>query len=63
VAASVAFVTGIAGFDPYPALTLDSGVWTIGFALALPIVAAAPFSRLPRRSAARAPAPVEAARA
>jgi hypothetical protein len=59
-------IAGVGGFEPYPAIDLDTGLATLGLALALPLLAAAPFALArPRRARRRAPRPVgpEAARA
>ena len=49
VAAVLVAAAGAGGFDPYPRLVSDSDVLTLGFALALPALAALPFARAPRR--------------
>jgi energy-coupling factor transport system permease protein len=41
---AVAGLGGVAEFEPYPRLVLDHGPATVGFALALPGLAAAPFA-------------------
>jgi hypothetical protein len=43
-------LAGLAGFDAYPLLTLDSGGATIAAALALPIAAGLPFANDALRS-------------
>jgi hypothetical protein len=44
-AAVGARVAGVAGFDPYPELSLDSGAATLALSVALPPLAAFPFAR------------------
>ena len=55
---ALAGVGGIADFEPYPRLALDDGPATVGFALALPALAAVPFALAALRSRTAAPRPL-----
>ena len=52
--AGLARLAGAGGFDPYPEIAIDAGAGTLVLAVALPLVALAPFARAPR-GAARLP--------
>ncbi len=50
VLVAVAGLGGLAEFEPYPRLEIDDGLGTVSFALALPVLAAAPFALARLRS-------------
>jgi energy-coupling factor transport system permease protein len=48
VVAVVARIAGAADFDPYPTIAIDADPQTVALAIALPILAAAPYLGIPR---------------
>jgi energy-coupling factor transport system permease protein len=55
---AVAGFGGVADFEPYPRLATDDGPATVGFALALPLLAALPFAVARLRSRPAPPRPL-----